>query len=68
MGGMQYQTEHHMFPQIPFYNLPQASKIIKEELEKLNKSMVYGPVIWLDQIKSNRYNYIIKSNIYQYFS
>lgn len=25
MGGMQYQTEHHMFPQIPFYNLPKAS-------------------------------------------
>lgn len=25
MGGMQYQTEHHLFPQIPFYNLPTAS-------------------------------------------
>ena len=22
MGGMQYQTEHHLFPQIPFYRLP----------------------------------------------
>jgi fatty acid desaturase len=24
MGGMQYQTEHHLFPQIPFYRLPEA--------------------------------------------
>lgn len=28
MGGMQYQTEHHLFPQIPFYRLPEATKII----------------------------------------
>jgi fatty acid desaturase len=35
MGGMQYQTEHHMFPQIPFYRLPKASTIIRQELAKL---------------------------------
>jgi fatty acid desaturase len=29
MGGMQYQTEHHLFPQILFYNLPEAARIIK---------------------------------------
>lgn len=37
MGGMQFQTEHHLFPQIVFYNLPAASKIIKAELAKVNK-------------------------------
>lgn len=28
MGGMQFQTEHHLFPQIPFYRLPAAKSII----------------------------------------
>lgn len=45
MGGMQFQTEHHLFPQIPFYRLPSVKNIIKEELSRLNKSMIYGPVI-----------------------
>lgn len=45
MGGMQFQTEHHLFPQIPFYNLPKAVPIIKEELGKINKSIIYGPVL-----------------------
>jgi len=45
MGGMQYQTEHHLFPQIPFYRLPTVKDIIKGELKKLNKSMIYGPII-----------------------
>ena len=30
MGGMQYQTEHHLFPQIPFYRLPAAKNVIIE--------------------------------------
>lgn len=45
MGGMQFQTEHHLFPQIPFYRLPDAVPIIKEELAKLGKSLIYDPVI-----------------------
>jgi fatty acid desaturase len=45
MGGMQYQTEHHLFPQIPFYRLPTCKTIIEEELGRLNKSFIYGPVI-----------------------
>ena len=45
MGGMQFQTEHHLFPQIPFYRIPDAVPIIKEELAKLGKSLIYGPVI-----------------------
>lgn len=45
MGGMQYQTEHHLFPQIVFYNLPEASRIIKAELSKVKKQLIYGPVL-----------------------
>jgi fatty acid desaturase len=45
MGGMQYQAEHHLFPQIPFYRLPYCKKIIREELSRLNKSLIFGPVI-----------------------
>lgn len=44
MGGMQYQTEHHLFPKIPFYRLPRVKNIITAELGRLNKSMIYGPV------------------------
>jgi len=37
MGGMQYQTEHHLFPQIPFYRLPEAESIITEHLNTQGK-------------------------------
>lgn len=36
-GGFQYHTEHHLFPQIPFYNLKEAKKIIGEELLMVKK-------------------------------
>lgn len=45
MGGMQYQTEHHLFPQIPFYNLPTAKKIIAEELKNMGKEVIVGDVL-----------------------
>lgn len=45
MGGMQYQSEHHLFPQIPYYNLPKAKEIIITELGRLNKTLIYGPVL-----------------------
>lgn len=45
MGGMQYQTEHHLFPQIPFYNLPTAKKIIAEELKNLGKEVIVGEIL-----------------------
>ena len=44
MGGMQYQTEHHLFPQIPFYRLPTAIKTIHSELSRMNKKLIYGPI------------------------
>lgn len=44
MGGMQFQTEHHFFPQIPFYYLSSARKIIVEELKKYNLSITEGSI------------------------
>jgi fatty acid desaturase len=29
---MQYHIEHHMFPAIPFYNLPELRKAIQHDL------------------------------------
>lgn len=63
MGGMQFQAEHHLFPQIPFYRLPDAVPIIKEELAKLNKSIMYGPVIWIIG-KPESKSCMIKGNLY----
>ena len=37
LGGMQYEAEHHLFPQIPFYNLELTKNIIREELNSNNK-------------------------------
>lgn len=45
MGGMQFQTEHHLFPQIPFYRLPEVKGIIAEHLKAKGKSVIYGPVL-----------------------
>jgi len=45
MGGMQFQTEHHLFPQIPFYRLPEARGIIAEHLASQGKKIIYGPVL-----------------------
>lgn len=45
MGGMQYQTEHHLFPQIPFYRLPEAESIVAEHLKQEGRQVCYGPVL-----------------------
>jgi len=45
MGGMQFQAEHHLFPQIPFYRLPAVKALITSELGSLGRTLIYGPVI-----------------------
>lgn len=45
MGGMQYQTEHHLFPQIPFYRIPAVKGVIHAHLKEEGKSLIYGPVM-----------------------
>ena len=34
LGGFQNHTEHHLFPQVPFYNLKEVKKIVNEELSQ----------------------------------
>ena len=36
--NMQYHIEHHIFPQVPFYNLPKLHKIVKDQMPRPNNS------------------------------
>ena len=38
--NMQYHIEHHIYPQIPFYNLPKLHNAIKDQLPKSNTSFI----------------------------
>lgn len=40
--NMQYHVEHHLFPQVPFYNLPKLHKIIKDQLPPANPNFYHG--------------------------
>ena len=40
--NMNYHIEHHIFPQIPFYNLPKLHHLIKDQLPPGNKSFFDG--------------------------
>ena len=39
---MQYHVEHHLFPQVPFYNLPKLHEVIKDQLHPANPSFISG--------------------------
>jgi fatty acid desaturase len=57
---MQYHIEHHLFPQIPFYNLPKLHKLIKNQLPKTNNGLIdaYKEIIpaMIKQSKDPSYN------------
>ena len=38
--NMQYHIEHHIFPQVPFYNLPKLHELVKDQMPKPNKSFI----------------------------
>ena len=40
--NMQYHIEHHIFPQVPFYNLPKLHEVIKDQLPAPNKGFIDG--------------------------
>ena len=37
---LEYHIEHHMFPQVPWYNLPKLHNLIKDQLPKPNYGLV----------------------------
>ena len=37
---MQYHIEHHVFPQVPFYNLSKLHQLIKSQLPKSNSGLI----------------------------
>jgi fatty acid desaturase len=38
--NMQYHIEHHMFPMVPYYNLPKLHALIKDDLPPPNRSIL----------------------------
>jgi fatty acid desaturase len=38
--NMQYHIEHHMFPMVPYYNLPRLHALIKDDLPPPNTSII----------------------------
>ena len=62
--NMQYHIEHHIFPQVPFYNLPKLHEAIKDQLPKPNYGFIDGmlemiPAI-IKQSKDPQYYYTKK--------
>ena len=49
--NMNYHVEHHMFPMVPYYNLPKLHEVIKHDLPPPNRSVLealaemYGAVL-----------------------
>ena len=37
---LEYHIEHHIFPMVPWYNLPKLHEIIKDQLPKPNKGLI----------------------------
>lgn len=45
LGGFQYHTEHHLFPQVPFYRLEEARRITLEELPGGGKDVKISTIV-----------------------
>ena len=39
---MNYHVEHHMFPMVPYYNLPRLHQLIKHDLPEPNHGFIDG--------------------------
>ena len=44
-GGINYQIEHHLFPALCSYHLPEISKIVKETCDEFNIKYISNPSI-----------------------
>jgi fatty acid desaturase len=63
--NMQYHVEHHLFPQVPFYNLPKLHKAIKDQLPQPNKGFIRALVEMIPAIlkQSKDPHYFISRNL-----
>jgi fatty acid desaturase len=59
---MQYHIEHHIFPGVPFYNLPKLHRLIKDQLPTPNKNFISALIEMIPAIvkQSKDKNYYIK--------
>ena len=64
-ANMQYHIEHHVCPQVPFYNLPKFHEKIKEQLPKPNYGLfaAYKEIIPAIIKQSKDSSYEIKKTI-----
>tara|TARA_Y100000746_G_C15392589_1_gene402877 strand:- start:51 stop:1049 length:999 start_codon:yes stop_codon:yes gene_type:complete len=60
--NMQYHIEHHIFPQIPFYNLPKLHNLIKDQMPKPNPNFLNALIEMIPAIikQSKNPEYFIK--------
>ena len=49
-GGLNFQIEHHLFPQVPSYHLMEVQKIVKKHFER-NEIEYYG-ISWWDAVRA----------------
>ncbi len=63
--NMQYHIEHHIYPQIPFYNLPKLHKLIKKQLPEPNPSFINAIIEMIPAIilQSKNPDYFIKRKL-----
>jgi fatty acid desaturase len=53
--NMNYHVEHHMFPMVPYYNLPRLHELIKHDLPPPNPSMWHGyKEMWVAVMRQRR--------------
>jgi fatty acid desaturase len=59
--NMNYHIEHHIYPTVPFYNLPKLHKLIKSQLPPPNESFISGLIEMIPAIikQSKDKNYYI---------
>ena len=59
--NMNYHIEHHIYPTVPFYNLPKLHKLIKSQLPRPNESFISGLIEMIPAIikQSKDKNYYI---------
>ena len=60
--NMQYHIEHHIFPKVPFYNLPKLHQLIKDQMPEPNKSFLHALIEMIPAIikQSKDPSYFIK--------